>query len=192
MKTKKQRKEEKHLKLKNKKIIKKYPWLKPYNVWSGKPLEDYKYEFTFADDIPKGWLKCFGWQMIEEIDKVLKEEHSTIFIEQIKEKYGSLRFYCSASERVQKIVNDYEIISENVCIGCGKPDVYMTDAGWILPLCEKCFAKRNKSEHYEKFKTGNNKIPDFYEVKRFSKDGDTIIRYDISEKVEKIRKKYKR
>ena len=44
----------------NKALLEKYPWLTPYNVWTGKPLEDYNYEYTWADDIPRGWRLAFA------------------------------------------------------------------------------------------------------------------------------------
>ena len=39
----------------NKELLEKYPWLTPYNVRTGEPLEDYDYEYTWADDISLGW-----------------------------------------------------------------------------------------------------------------------------------------
>lgn len=87
-KNKKQRIQEKRIKIKNKKLIKQWAFLKPYNVWTGKPLKHYNYEFTWADDLPRGWRKAYGDMMFEEIDEVLKRTNSKIYIEQIKEKFG--------------------------------------------------------------------------------------------------------
>ena len=79
----------------NKDLLEKYPWLTPYNVWTGEPLEDYDYEYTWADDISLGWRMAFGDQMLEELDQLLKKYNfeDKYRIVQIKEKFGGLRWY---------------------------------------------------------------------------------------------------
>jgi len=194
-KNKKQRKEAKRRRLVNKKLIKKYPWLKPYNVWTGKTWKDYNYETTWADDLPNGWRKAFGDMMFEEIDEVLKRTNTTIYIEQIKEKYGQLRFYCNAHQEIQEIIDDYSKLSENICIVCGKPDVSMLDTGWISPVCKECFeynqktnkwAPRGKYEDYIISKDSSMSSERHW--RRFTPNGDTQdFSRDISDKAEKIR-----
>lgn len=39
---------------KNKKLVKKYPFLLPRNVWTGEVSEDYDYSYTQADALPSG------------------------------------------------------------------------------------------------------------------------------------------
>lgn len=72
--------------------------------------------------------------------------------QQIKEKYGTLRLYASASKRVQDILHHYENLSMCYCINCGKPVRYCT-SGWIEYLCKDCFEKSllhiNDDEKYE-------------------------------------------
>lgn len=87
---KKERKRIKKKKLRNKKLIKKYCWLIPRNVWSGKIPEDYDYYYTEYDCIPDGWQKAFGKIMLKEIDDELKKNNyvNQYRIYQIKEKYG--------------------------------------------------------------------------------------------------------
>lgn len=193
--TKKFRKRAKAIKLRNKKLLKQYPWLYPYNEWTGKKLKDYNYEFTWADDIPNGWFKSFGMMMIDEIDQELKRVRSYISIQQIKEKFGSLRFYCSAPSGVQDIISKYSHCSENICVICGKPDVYMIDTGWVSPLCEDCFHKSKyyKDKNYNDYICNGDtgKIADSYSFIRFSKDGDEHITVDISETAEKIRARWR-
>ena len=99
----------------NKELIKKYPWLIPTNRWSGKKITDcagpngeegfwpgepqshpeYNYEYTELDDMPDGWRLAFGEQMCEEVQQELEKFDfvNKYFIEQIKEKYGGLRWY---------------------------------------------------------------------------------------------------
>lgn len=195
-KNKKQRTEAKRRRLVNKKLIKKYPWLKPYNVWTGKIWKDYNYETTWADNLPSGWRKAFGDMMFEEIDEVLKRTNTTIYITQIKEKYGQLRFYCNAHQEVQDIIEDYSRLSENICIVCGKPDVPMLDTGWIFPVCKECFERNQKTNKwgprgkYEDYiiSKGSTMVSKRC-WKRFTPaDGDTQdFSRDISDKAQKIR-----
>ena len=128
----------------NKALLEKYPWLTPYNVCTGEPIEDYDYEDTWADDIPYGWRLAFGDQMIEELDQLLRKynfrDEYRIF--QIKEKFGELRWYDDGFpqegyEEYQDWICKYEGLSSRTCINCGKPAIGLTK-GWIMPLCKDC------------------------------------------------------
>ena len=129
----------------NKALLEKYPWLTPYNVCTGKPLEDYNYEYTWADDIPKGWRLAFGDQMLEELDQLLRKYNfrDEYRIVQIKEKFGGLRWYDDDGfpeegyEEYRDWLCKYEDLSFKTCIDCGKPAIGFTK-GWIVPLCKDC------------------------------------------------------
>lgn len=135
------------IKQKNKELVKRYPWLYPVSEYTGKPLEEYDYSFTWMDDIPTGWRVAFGDQMVQELDELLRkynclEDYSIL---QIKEKFGGLRWYDSGfpEEGYDEYKNwllKYEDLSFNTCINCGKPAKYFTK-GWIVPICEDCAKK---------------------------------------------------
>ena len=177
----------------NKKLIKEYPFLLPiYNEY-GFPENNYKYDYTILDDLPVGWRKAFGILMLDELKEELIK-HNILHkyrVLQVKEKYGGLRWYVSGyphESKVNEIIKKYEIISENVCIKCGKPDVPMVNAGWISPYCKKCWWNK---ELYDGFtKNSRTSIKEEYKFS-FYKDGkwnDETI--DIKETVEKIRYNY--
>lgn len=67
-------------------LIKKYPWLQLRNVWTNEIVDD---ELTWLDDLPKGWRKAFGLQMVEELDQILRKANyqDKYKIAQIKEKW---------------------------------------------------------------------------------------------------------
>lgn len=67
-------------------LIKKYPWLQIRNVWINEKLDS---EFTWLDDLPEGWRKAFGLQMVEELDQILRKANyqDKYKIAQIKEKW---------------------------------------------------------------------------------------------------------
>ncbi len=131
----------------NKQLIEQYPFLMPYNIWTGKPLEDYNYEYTWLDEMPDGWRNAFGLQMCEEIKQALLKDGGEKLlneykIDQIKEKFGYLRWYDSwATPKVQDIISKYETLSARTCIGCGKPATKIS-RGWICPWCDSCASEK--------------------------------------------------
>jgi hypothetical protein len=209
--TKKERRKIKLQRARNRKLCKKYPWLAAdYYVWSGKKIRGYKYDWTWLDDLSTGWRKSFGLMMIKEMDEELKasgrltnqnDPFKRWMIQQIKEKYGEMRFYHSgASRKFEEIVNKYSIISANVCELCGKPDVKILNTGWIMPVCYKCYRKnwirRNPNSTEEKIQIAyaketegsTDKISDTYSYSRYNPDGQKQeYVFDISETVQKIR-----
>lgn len=144
----------------NKKLIEKYPFLTPRNVWSSKSIIDcagedgeegywpgdptshpeYDYEYTELDNMPDGWRAAFGEQMCQEIKEELIKSNSldNYYITQIKEKFGTLRWYDNGgSEEHYDIIMKYEQISAETCINCGAPAKWIS-TGWISPFCDKC------------------------------------------------------
>lgn len=126
---------------KNKELIEKYPWLLPHNRWTDEVDEKYDYSYTELDAMPDGWRIAFGEEMCEEIQQALNElgeQANTFRIMQIKEKYGSLRFYTNwYTSKISNIINKYEQISRYTCIKCGAPATKVA-TDWISPWCDKC------------------------------------------------------
>ena len=206
----------------NKKLCDRYPFLIPRNDWTGKIVwenDKYtkKYEFTNADDFPKGWWKAFGIMLCEELREELIKYNYLYKIQfvQVKEKFGALRIYTNGVPegcQVDEIIDKYSHLSENICITCGKPDVSMVNEGWIFPECFDCYYLRKIKfdTHYKKvnpeshIRTYNEiqqeyinhtnpddyKMDNTYTVIRFSKDGDEKITFDISETANKIRENW--
>lgn len=172
---------------------KKYPWLRLRDLYSG----EIDNTCDAMDDMPEGWKKAFGSMMCEELDTAIKAaglEDEFIF-EQVKEKFGELRIYHSPYNRgVHEIINKYAVLSQNICIHCGKPDVPMINTNWIRPSCRECYINSNRiTGTYEMLSEGKDgRMSDSYKVTRFSKTGDVVTVYDIHETAEKIREEYAR
>ena len=201
--------------LKNWILCGKYPFLIPRYDWSGEIVKDYDYTSTYLDDIPVGWKIAFGEMMCEEIkQELIRCNYLNEFrIVQAKEKFGGLRIYTNGEPvdcKVQQIIDKYSTLSENICVICGKPDVPITNNGWISPYCKKCFTTpndwykkefpnevdkwiRNHLEDWEEYdKEENNKMADSYTVISWSKEnGEQKTLYDISETANKIRSKWR-
>ena len=154
----------------NKELIKRYPWLTPFNrfsgklitdcagpngeegFWPGSPTEhpDYNYDFTELDNLPDGWRKAFGERMCEEIRKALIKNNclNDYYVAEIKEEYGGLRWYdYGAPAEVEEIIKKYTQLSYYTCIDCGQPATKISK-GWNSPFCDKC---AKKLDDYMKF-----------------------------------------
>ena len=141
----------------NRALVERYPWLKIKNYANFDPYPEKEptdeYNWTWLDDMPDGWRLAFGEQMCAEIQAELERVNyvNEYQILQIKEKYGSLRWYNGAIPadcNVFDIINKYENLSEIICISCGKPAKYTT-LDWISPYCDICMSKL---ESYERIK----------------------------------------
>lgn len=152
----------------NRELIEKYPFLMPYNRWTGKTHEDFDYSYTELDAMPEGWRKAFGEQMCEDIKNSLIEAESKrtdtperrrelveygcidppsdapddylhVFrFTQIKEKYGTLRLYTNW------VVGDLDKVLlkyEHMSedICIGcGAPATKVSLGWISPWCDNC------------------------------------------------------
>ena len=87
-----------------------------------------------------------GWyQLILELDAKIGSLEPRYRVEQIKEKFGGLRFYYDqmsindeARERVDKLVEVAEQRSYTICEVCGVSDSTVTttrDGYWVKTLC---------------------------------------------------------
>ena len=107
-------------------------FLKSYILYLQFPFIQFYKGCTILDDMPIGWKKAFGVQMCREIKdallrnggrKALKQYH----VDQVKEKYGSLRWYDSyGNDEVNDIIAKYECISYYTCVDCGRPAKYQS------------------------------------------------------------------
>jgi len=67
-----------------------------------------------------------------------------IYIDQVKEKFGTLRVYFNRSDEfIDGVVAATEAMSAIVCEKCGSPGTRRS-GGWIKTNCEPCFLKRGK------------------------------------------------
>lgn len=133
--------------IKNWFFCKKYPFWRARNTMTGKRLG---YSFTWYDCIPEGWKKAFGEQLSEDIKKAGKESRKKnkhhlkwkdmLVWWQIKEKWGYLCLYASATEEIRDVLDTYEDLSSQYCINCGEKTSYVTD-GYVEFLCDSCFNK---------------------------------------------------
>lgn len=63
--------------------------------------------------------------------------HTGLAVVQVKEKFGTLRFYCGGTEAIDKYVRLAERLSSVTCEDCGKLGK-ANDSGWIRTQCDAC------------------------------------------------------
>jgi hypothetical protein len=77
-----------------------------------------------------------GWAKI--LDKLYDIKPRSVYVMQVKEKYGGLRFYIgSASQEFFDAIDAAEHESYLTCEQCGEPGELRGDLGWVLTLCNK-------------------------------------------------------
>ncbi len=122
------------------------------------PLEDKPIEF-FAGFVGKGWYKLME-DLINKLLFISKTFNVIIIPTQIKEKFGSLRFYYvtisdnfKGTEEELKLVDDIifdivsyaEGLSARTCENCGKLGEIVEIGGWLTALCNSCLLEsKNK------------------------------------------------
>ena len=110
------------------------------------------------DDFPSLYRDCFcsphqsnmafgfecgdGWfDIIYKLSEQLEEEG--VFATQVKEKYGTLRFYVGyASDRAFDMIDEAEAQTETTCELCGERG-RLRGRGWVVTRCDKCYEEEN-------------------------------------------------
>jgi hypothetical protein len=111
--------------------------------------------------IPDGWgrwIECdAGWYpIIVNLDDDLVALDPVYEIQQVKEKYGTLRFYASTQvgddqtqDRFRELIAAAEQRSAGACERCGAPGELMRSARrWYKTLCPRC-ARAIGSDEYQ-------------------------------------------
>jgi hypothetical protein len=81
-----------------------------------------------------------------------------VVVEQIKEKFGGLRFYYQGGdEQIHGMVRMAEAWAANCCEECCAPGI-RRNGGWIRTLCDQ-----HEAEHQERLRTKEMKLSGFEE-----------------------------
>ena len=93
------------------------------------------------------------------------------YVQQVKEKFGSLRFYISsAPEEVFDMIHEAEAHSYAICEHCGKEhqpsdgeytSFYRDDLPWVLTLCDECLDKHIEKRYAKIRKAKKDYISDW-------------------------------
>lgn len=92
----------------------------------------------FGFECGDGWFEILK-ELIEGIKQVCDREKIYVKVEQVKEKFGQLRFYASGiRDDIRELIEIAEYKSGKTCEMCGKPAESKSERGWWFTLCDKC------------------------------------------------------
>ena len=102
-----------------------------------------------------GVEKLPGWGApIREIDEFISQYDPDYKVDQIKEKFGGLRFYFSLSkdhsldsktiDEIYRFVSEKEEATMSICEQCGVDSKQQNRNMWISTLCDDCYEQRQK------------------------------------------------
>ena len=130
------------LQKKNYELCMKYPILIPRDRWTGETWDDFMYETTELDNIPRGWNIAFGEQWAAEVqeavNKLPENERDEVIIMDLKEKWGFFdQYFSHYNDELDKVIAKYGELSQHTCILCGTPATKIS-RGWVSPYCDVC------------------------------------------------------
>jgi hypothetical protein len=97
----------------------------PENIWYGNGLK----RDTALASVGSGWSTL--------INNLYDAKPRWVHIVQVKEKWGTLRFYTSGSPTwYDDLIDLYERESGSICEVCGDNGNQRDDLGWIRTLCD--------------------------------------------------------
>jgi hypothetical protein len=92
----------------------------------------------FPFECGDGWFEILK-DLIEKIKVQNEVEGYETHAAQIKEKYGTLRFYAHTStDAIDALIEHAEGLSEITCEICGKPAATDYKNSWYTTYCEAC------------------------------------------------------
>lgn len=118
-------------------------------VWSSEPAtREQVYEYVFGS-VGKGWHTIL-LALLEMLELLC----SKVMIAQVKEKFGTLRFYTGPiilKENLEhwhvpnfdEAISWTEYLSGYICERCGQPGT-LREGGWLKTLCDTCDSKRKE------------------------------------------------
>jgi hypothetical protein len=119
-------------------IINIAPYLFHYEGWDN----PHQSLIGFGFECGEGWFK-----LLKDLVIKLKEYdiNKQIKVQQVKEKWGELRFYvCYGDDpredfynKINDIISVYEELSSRTCEYCGEPGT-INGRGWLKCTCSKC------------------------------------------------------
>lgn len=101
-------------------------------------------------DHPQVGFACGpGWyQLLHDLSsELISVIYSDCRVTQIKEKYGTLRYYVDfANDAAWDIIEKYENKSGTICEECGQYGSRQVINGWVCTLCDEHFKQRSSRQ----------------------------------------------
>lgn len=122
------------------KLLKRFP-----HLYRGYYLPKTKTCMCWGFDVGDGWFKII-WKLSLKLEKILNDLRpvfkDTFMVDQVKEKFGTLRFYVNREDdtfnRITNAIGMAEQASGQTCENCGKGGKLRQNFGYLSTLCNKC------------------------------------------------------
>jgi hypothetical protein len=106
-----------------------------------------KTPFCWGFECGDGWEPLIR-KLSQEVEAIIvampEKERKKFRVKQVKEKFGTLRFYMGvAHDAIRAAIDRAEQESAQTCEDCGKPGK-VRSGGWISVLCDEHEAERKK------------------------------------------------
>jgi hypothetical protein len=89
----------------------------------------------------QGWAPLIG-ELSDKIEAIIRknpEEYEDVYVDQVKEKWGGLRFYMTYyTKEIDDLKNKYKEKSYEICERCGEKGKMRPDI-WLQVMCDKCY-----------------------------------------------------
>jgi hypothetical protein len=93
---------------------------------------------------PSEWDEKNAYKTMKE-GVVVPEEIPQVIAVQVKEKFGSLRFYVEGGDNYTSgMIRLAESLSSTMCEGCGIPSKVKNNGGWYSNICPVCVDLREQ------------------------------------------------
>ena len=104
--------------------------------------------YSDVNKSPIAGLMCFGFEcgdgwfeLIYKLSKEISKCDPTVRAIQVKEKYGTLRFYVWGGEdEIYELIEQAKLKSAKTCEVCGMPGS-LRGKSWLVTLCENCWRR---------------------------------------------------
>jgi hypothetical protein len=110
--------------------------------------ENNKYAIRYEIETPNGWFEPV-FNLCKKLEGLISSlppevDRKEFVADQIKEKFGALRFYMDHSTEEMKIaIALANAICKNTCQDCGNDGATLTNINrWYRTLCKDCYEKR--------------------------------------------------
>ena len=123
------------------------------NRWCKRGQHKYKMLETWSYNlrIRSGHKQQFRKKLGEWLEKNAPKRYLPpiyIQIDQVKEKYGGLRFYYTGGDHtIDGMVSLAESLSYKICEDCGSTKDIGYTKGWIATMCKECYEKHPNKEN---------------------------------------------
>lgn len=135
-------------------VTRDFPWASVSS--HGSPVEPWRNSGSnWFSELPEGWGDVIHEYLLQ-LDALVRRNEWDIVVVQVKEKYGSLRFYVNIlcdngtscpsgssddANRFFELIDEMESETELVCCHCGTRENVRCYGGWMHYSCPECEAR---------------------------------------------------